>query len=140
MTLKSNRPGARLASGKGRLTALSERMSLSMQARTRTATTRLDTLEMRLAQARQNKARSAAQLVDSLEARLGSVGPRSVLARGFTCTLDDEGRLVRSVSDLKVGERATTILSDGRMVSKVESLENPSDDKDPDLDDSSSQQ
>ncbi len=140
VTLKSNRPGARLASGQGRLSALSERMSLSMQARTRAAAIRLDTLEMRLDQVRRNKARSAAQLLDSLEARLGSVGPRSVLARGFTCTLDDEGRLVRSVSDLKIGTRATTILSDGRVVSKVESLENQSEAHASDLDDSSSQE
>ena len=47
---------------------------------------------------------------------------------------------MRSVSDLKPGDRATTILSDGRVVSKVESLESPSDDQAPDLDDSSSQE
>ncbi len=127
VTLKSNRPSARLASGAARVSALSERMSLSMRTRTRQAGAKLDTLERRLAQAQENRVRSTAQLVDSLEARLGSVGPRSVLARGFSFTLDEDGGLIRSVSDLTIGALTTTVLADGRVVSRVEALDAPSD-------------
>lgn len=137
VSLKSNRPSARLASGKARLSSLAERMSLSMQARGKTGTAKLDTLEMRLAQARRNRARSAAQILDSLEARLGSVGPHSVLARGFSCTLDEKGRLVRSVGDLEIGASATTILGDGRVVSRVEAVDFQTDPSSANLDDSS---
>jgi exodeoxyribonuclease VII large subunit len=138
VTLKSNRPGARLASGRTRLSSLAERMSLSMHSRRQTGAAKLDALALRLDLACKNRARSAVQALDSLEARLGSVGPHSVLARGFSCTLDEQGRLVRSVADLEIGAQATTIVGDGRVVSRVEALDSDPEASGAGLDDSSS--
>ena len=62
--------------------------------------------------------------------RLVAVGPRSVLARGFSCTVDQTGQVVRSVEGVEPGSTLTTLFEDGRIQSRVEVVES-----DPPLDD-----
>ena len=63
---------------------------------------------------------AAAARLEAGARQLKSVGPRAVLARGYAWTLDDDGRLVRSIEDVAVGARLTTILGDGRLQSTVD--------------------
>lgn len=60
------------------------------------------------------------EAIDALERELNAVGPMSVLARGFSATLDEQGRLVRSVDDVRAGQRLTTRVSDGSLTSTVD--------------------
>jgi len=57
--------------------------------------------------------------IDSLERELGAVSPERVLGRGYSITLDEQGRAVRRVNEVSVGERLTTRLSDGSIRSVV---------------------
>ena len=55
------------------------------------------------------------------EAGLDALGPAQVLARGYTLTLAEDGKAVRSVAQLPAGAVLETVLSDGRVRSRVES-------------------
>lgn len=103
--LAANRPTARLAAGSTRLQSLRERLGTAIAVQKRTGISRLD----------------------SLGQRLRGIGPRSVLARGYSYTLDEHGRVVRSVADVASGDRTTTILADGRVHGRVEEVETGSD-------------
>jgi exodeoxyribonuclease VII large subunit len=96
--LESNRPSARVSAARARIEALHGRLGAATTARLRQAAARLE----------------------AGKRQLESVGPRAVLARGYAWTLDDSGRLVRSIEDVPVGARLTTILGDGRLQSTVE--------------------
>jgi exodeoxyribonuclease VII large subunit len=54
-----------------------------------------------------------------LERELRAVGPRAVLARGFTVTTGADGRAVRSVRDVSTGEGIRTVVVDGSIASVV---------------------
>ncbi len=56
----------------------------------------------------------------SLQARLGLLDPANLLARGWSITRTDDGRVVRSVSGAPPGAIIHTELADGTMTSRVE--------------------
>lgn len=58
--------------------------------------------------------------LDALERELHAVGPAAVLARGFSATLDERGRLIRSVHEVAPGQRLVTRLADGSVRSIAE--------------------
>ncbi len=55
-----------------------------------------------------------------LEARVRALDPVSVLARGWSITRTDDGRLVRAPSDVVAGDVLITELADGSLRSRVE--------------------
>lgn len=57
--------------------------------------------------------------LDALARHLDAVGPASVLRRGFSLTLRADGRVVRSVSDVRPGDALVTRLEDGSVESVV---------------------
>ena len=110
--LKQQRPSARLATVRTRLDALETRLRATIDHRLATSSTR----------------------VESDRLRLNAVGPRSVLGRGFTCTLDESGQVVRSTDSVKEGATLTTVFEDGRVRSRVEGVDSA-----PPLDESTEQ-
>lgn len=58
--------------------------------------------------------------VEAMARHLESVGPHSVLQRGYSYTTTESGTLIRSTSNVSGGDRIVTHLADGRVVSKVE--------------------
>ena len=99
--LKQQRPSARLATVRTRLAALETRLRATIDQRLANSTTRLES--------------------DRL--RLNAVGPRSVFRRGFTCTLDESGQVVRAADALEEGATLTTVFEDGRVRSRVEGVD-----------------
>ena len=57
--------------------------------------------------------------VRRLRAMLKVLGPQSAFERGFSMTLDEEGKLVRSAAEVKAGEALVTKLGDGEVRSRV---------------------
>ena len=53
---------------------------------------------------------------------LQALSPRHLLARGFSLLRNDEGRLLRSVAQIKPGDHLTAELGDGRLSVKVEGI------------------
>ncbi|MBO6739263.1 MAG: exodeoxyribonuclease VII large subunit [Phycisphaerales bacterium] len=58
--------------------------------------------------------------LDHTARELHAIGPAQVLSRGYTLTLGDDGKAIRSTQDTKPGEVLETVLSDGRIRSRVE--------------------
>ena len=56
-----------------------------------------------------------------LERQLNLLGPVQVLSRGYSITLDDTGKVIRSAEETQAGQRLRTQLSNGQIVSVVES-------------------
>jgi exodeoxyribonuclease VII large subunit len=50
---------------------------------------------------------------------LGALNPSAALARGYTMTLDADGKFVRSAKALSAGQTITTQFPDGRVDSVV---------------------
>jgi exodeoxyribonuclease VII large subunit len=72
----------------------------------------------------------AASLLDqrraALQQRAGllrTLGPDSVLSRGFTCTLDATGRVVRDATALQPGDSFQTRFRRGRITGTVVSVD-----------------
>ena len=64
-------------------------------------------------------ARHEARL-EGLKGLLRALGPESAFQRGFSITLDEQGGIVRSVSDVGPGGLLRTKLADGEVASRVE--------------------
>ena len=58
-------------------------------------------------------------LFRSTEKILAVLGPDATLRRGYTMTLDAAGNLVRSVTQVKRGDRIHTRVTDGAIKSNV---------------------
>src|SRR5207247_1718684 len=74
---------------------------------------RLDELEQRLHQAWKRRAEIAKSSMAVAAGRLESLSPLNVLARGYSLTRTEQGRLVRSIRDVKAGDRIEVVVSDG---------------------------
>ncbi len=61
----------------------------------------------------------AQQQITALQRHLQSVGPQSVLQRGFSYTTDAKGNIIRSVKQLKNDDMMQTVLADGKITSQV---------------------
>ena len=66
--------------------------------------------------------RNMTQRVHRIEASatsLEAIGPIAVLQRGFSLTQDEDGSIVRSITDVKEGQNIQTVVSDGTIDSTV---------------------
>jgi exodeoxyribonuclease VII large subunit len=80
----------------------------------------LESIEQRLPAAmRQSLAQTRLRL-DAALRHLTVVGPKSVLGRGFSYTLREDGRLVRAPGDVEPGDKIRTVLADGEVLSVVD--------------------
>lgn len=117
----------------GRLTGASERLH---QLRDRPALSdpsrginqlrsRLDEVWERLILAQRNQqARGQAEL-SRLAGTLDALSPLKVLSRGYSITLDPQtGAVIRSAEQVRVGDAVETRLETGRLISRVESVQN----------------
>ena len=80
---------------------------------------RIDEFEQRLHQAWRRRAEMAKASIALAAGRLESLSPLNVLARGYSLTRNEQGRLVRSIGDVKVGDAIEVTVSDGRIRADV---------------------
>jgi len=80
---------------------------------------RLDNLVSRLQAGLPQKIQNSCDRLESLAKHLDSVSPTHVLNRGYSYTLAPNGRVLRSVADVAMGDSITTVLADGRVASTV---------------------
>jgi exodeoxyribonuclease VII large subunit len=81
---------------------------------------RLDELDARAGRGARRRVDEARRRTTALAARLESLSPLAVLGRGYTLTTHADGRLVRAVEELLVGECIVTRFTRGRATSRVE--------------------
>ncbi|HEY1600412.1 MAG TPA: exodeoxyribonuclease VII large subunit [Pirellulales bacterium] len=82
---------------------------------------RLDELSLRSGRLMRRRIVDARSRTDGLAAHLDSLSPLGVLARGYSLTRRlSDGRIVRSSSELAVGDRITTRFATGEATSRIE--------------------
>jgi exodeoxyribonuclease VII large subunit len=57
--------------------------------------------------------------IAQLQGALSNLDPAGVLARGYSITLDAQGKVITAAAQVKEGERLTTRLSQGSLESEV---------------------
>ncbi len=80
-------------------------------------------LEERLNRALLNKFNYSQQRLDLLHTRLQALSPLAPLDRGYSLTQDEEGRLVRSVKDIRPEAKISILLKDGEIAAKVNTIQ-----------------
>ena len=68
------------------------------------------------------------QNLEEKRKRLSALSPEQLLARGYSITRDEAGRIVRSVDDVQVGETIHTELANGSLASVLTQKEGSGDD------------
>lgn len=77
----------------------------------------------RLKLAFMNKVALMQSRVENLRVRILAADPRNILSRGYTLTLGEDGKVVRSAASLKAGEKMTIMFPDGSVRAVVSSIE-----------------
>lgn len=96
------------------------RLTGSARVRMRDATTTLVTAERRLAVRGPRSLAEAARAVEALDARVRALDPERALARGWSITRTADGRVLRSVDEVRPGDQLVTQLGTGEVRSTVE--------------------
>ncbi|MBN9396152.1 MAG: exodeoxyribonuclease VII large subunit [Candidatus Melainabacteria bacterium] len=91
---------------------------------------RLALAQVNLARRKQHMINRIERLVQAQSSRrkelfqeLQALGPKNVLTRGFSVLRYSDGRVIRSIADLKCGDIVEAILSKGKVKLKVEAVE-----------------
>ena len=111
----------------GRITrARKELENLKARRVMRSPTAMLDDKNMRLANISEKLDVSYGKIISDKKAefsrkisQLEALSPLAVLSRGYSMAFDEKNTLVKSVSDVKEGEKITLRVSDGRIIAEV---------------------
>ncbi|MHA7814018.1 MAG: exodeoxyribonuclease VII large subunit [Phycisphaerales bacterium] len=82
---------------------------------------RVDQLSARLARVMTRAVVQRREELEHTARELHAIGPAQVLSRGYSLTLDQDGKALRSVKQARAGSTIETVLNDGRVRSQVES-------------------
>jgi exodeoxyribonuclease VII large subunit len=77
-------------------------------------------LSRRLAGAAEVRIEQEAEHLKGLKGLLRTLGPESAFQRGFSITMNEKGKVLRSKEDVESGETIRTRLSDGELSSRVD--------------------
>ena len=83
----------------------------------------VDSLKEELEDCLKDKMDSYKELIDHFETQLSMLNPVSILKRGYSISTDENGKIIKSTKDIKPNEKIITSLSDGKIISNVESVE-----------------
>ncbi len=61
--------------------------------------------------------------VEKYKEKLSALNPNNVLSRGYSISMNAEGKVIKSAKDVKVGDKLITVLKQGKLVSLVEEKE-----------------
>ena len=84
---------------------------------------RVDELQRRIDHAVRATTRSNRDRLGTAAAALQALRPLEVLGRGYSVTPTTDGDVVRNTGQLEIGTRISTTLADGRVTSRVETIE-----------------
>lgn len=111
----------RLRIARQRLDAIADRRSFRQPLeRTRDLERRLDEFDQRLRIAFRGRLQLAQARLATLAGKLDSLSPLNVLARGYSLTrIPTDGRVVRSIADVRAGDAVEILLADGRLAARI---------------------
>lgn len=102
-----------------RLDSADMRMANSLCSAIRKSRSDLERTEMQARYAMEKFQGECVRMVTGLSGKLGAMSPLAVLGRGYSVTMDERGRPLKQVQDLKKGIRVVTRLHDGSFESEV---------------------
>jgi exodeoxyribonuclease VII large subunit len=114
--LEQHRPSTEQARRERALADATARLHAAVRART---SVDLEAVERRALESLRHRVALVHGRVRGVERELVAVGPASVMARGFSVTLDKDGRAVRSIQDVRSGDKMETRVADGSITSVV---------------------
>lgn len=121
-----------LAFARQRLEDLSDRRCFRMPlAVVRDREQDLDQLSERLQRGIQQQLQQAQQKMEAMADSLESLSPLNVLRRGYTLTQREDGSVLRRPEQARPGDVIVTVLSTGRIISRVEQSEEAERDRSP---------
>ncbi len=110
----------RLGAERQRLDSLGRAAShLGPAAAMRAARSRLAEVRRRLDRAIEGRVRRGGEALAALARQLAALDPSRVVARGYSITTASDGRLVRSIEDVRAGDSIETRVADGSIESVV---------------------
>ncbi len=112
-------PRQQLSSARERLAACQSRLDHTLDRRLAAAQYRRDALEARLFRAAQVQVSARRSAWTEMRRELQALSPLAVLQRGYALVQDEAGAVVRSVSQVAVGQLLETRLGDGSFSSNV---------------------
>ncbi len=83
----------------------------------------LDALQSRLERCGLQYGRPQRQQLQALAGKLNALSPLNTLERGYSITRTETGQVIQNAQDVKPGDRVTSILRNGQLVSRVERVE-----------------
>lgn len=110
-----------LVEADGRLALVAHRISLLTGNAVARAAEGLEFRHRRLTSSSQHTLANHEQRIDGFAKRIELLDPRNVMKRGWSITRTRDGRVLRSVADAEPGDRITTQVVDGSVVSTVDS-------------------
>jgi len=102
-----------------KIQGLEAQMGSSLRFGVQQAQQRVDELGMVMHHRTEQRVKHDRQKLQGLESQLRMLNPLAVLGRGYSLTRKPDGTVVRTSKDVGVGERITTQLADGKVVSNV---------------------
>ena len=102
---------------------LTERMGRYVAEQTRREGMRLDRAAIRLDHAMTDRVNAERSRLSKAAAKMEAFDPFAVLARGYSIAETDEGKLVKTVGDVRKNDKLTVRVSDGTIHAVVESIE-----------------
>jgi exodeoxyribonuclease VII large subunit len=88
----------------------------------------VDELHQRASRAVQQNRIAAQQKIAVAAGKLESLSPLAILGRGYSVTQNENGEVVRSTESLHVGDKIVSTIASGKIISRVEELEIPTQD------------
>ncbi len=83
---------------------------------------KVDQLSKRLSLSLANSLEMSRREVDSLKNHLSAVNPYNVIARGYSIIENEEGKILKSAKEARIGEKLKTLMKDGIIISSVEEV------------------
>ncbi len=115
--LERHRPADAYARRRALLVSTGERLRRAM--RDSLSAPDLSGVSTRLARAQRASFAAACARIGERERTLAAFNPFAVLRRGYTCTFDERGRLIRSAAAVRFGQRIRTRTAEGEFGSVV---------------------
>jgi len=113
-----NNPTSLYRQEEQKLDAILDKLNSSMKSRLEIEKPKLINLEDKLITNVKYRLEKEKNKLDHLKVKLDLLNPESILDKGYSITLVN-GKIVKSVKDVKKGDSVTTKLSDGQVVSEV---------------------
>lgn len=108
-----------LREGYQQIDTISIRMERELNTGIQNGIRHIDNLESRMVKQIENRHHHNQQRLLQFKGQLNALNPLAVLQRGYSVVRDADGRIIKSIDDIKVGELLVTQVSDGKIESMV---------------------